>query len=104
MVSTSWEAVKSTQATYHLVLTASTLMNFRHALTDIGNDGVGIQSKLGLEKEKSVANEQKKTERTLKTWRSLFRSDFHAAITFLSSIELTNREILPRPLRFNTFP
>ena len=39
------------QATHY-----STLINFRHALTDISNDGVGVQNKLGLEKEKSVAN------------------------------------------------
>ena len=64
----SWEVVKGMQATYHLVLTTSVLMDFRHDLTDIGNGGEGIwHDKLGLEKEKSVANEQRKTEHTLKT-------------------------------------
>ena len=39
------------QATYHLVLAVSTLMDFRHALMDIGNDDVGIQDKFSLKRE-----------------------------------------------------
>ena len=91
------------QFAYHLILAARALMDVRHALMNIGNDDVGIQNKLGLEREKSATTKQRHTERTLKTWRSLFRSDFHAAIMSLSFLEWTNRLILWRPLRLSTF-
>ena len=39
--------VQSTYFTHHLVLAAGT----RHALEDVGNDGVGIQIELGLKRE-----------------------------------------------------
>ena len=87
--------VKNVCVAYHLT---------RHALMNTGNDDMSIQNELGLGRDKSVATKQKQVEHTLKTWRSLFRSDFHPAIMSLSSLERRNREILPRSLRFDTSP
>ena len=50
-----------------------------------------------------MATKRRHTEHTLKTRRSLFRSDFHVAITSLSFLEWTNRVNLCRPLRLITF-
>ena len=91
-------------ATYCLVPTVNRLADSRYVPANIINGGVSVQIKLGLGGDKSVTTKQRWVKHTLKTWRSLFKSDFHAAITFLSSIEWTNREILPRPLRLKTFP
>ena len=100
----SWGVVKSMRSTYHLVLAASPIVDLRHALMNISNEDVGVQIQFGLEKEKSAATKRRQTEHTLKTWRSLFRSDIHAEITSLSSLEWRNREIPPHPLRFKIFP
>ena len=88
---------------YRSTLTVTTLMEFRHALMNTGNDNMGIQNELGLERDKSVVTKQRWAEHTLNTWRSLVMSDFHAVIASLSSLEWRNREILPRPLRSSTF-
>ena len=45
------ETAKSTLATYHLALAASVLTEFRHVLTYIGDDSVGVHSQLGLRTE-----------------------------------------------------
>jgi hypothetical protein len=63
----SWEMGGTGLATYHLVLTANILTDFRHALANIGDDDVGVQNELGLERDKSVATKQRHVERTLKT-------------------------------------
>ena len=86
--------MKSGRAAYHLASAAGTLMNFRHVLMDVGNDGVCVQNELGLERGKSAKTEQGQVERTLKTCKSPFRSDFHAAIASLSFLEWRNRAIL----------
>ena len=83
----SWEMVGTALATYRSILTANVPTNSRHPLENIGDDGVSVQDKLGLEREKSAATEQKHVERTLKTRRSLLRSDFHPAIISLSFLE-----------------
>ena len=49
--------------THHPVLAAGT----RHALEDIGNDGVGAHIELGLERSKSVVIKRRHVEHTLKT-------------------------------------
>ena len=80
-------------STYCLILTANILADFRYALEDIGNDGVSVQIEFGLERDKSVATKERHIEHTLKTWRRLFRSDLHAAITSFSFLEWKNRAI-----------
>ena len=86
--------MKSGRAAYHLASVTSTLMNFRHVLMNVGNDGVRVQNELGLERCNSARTEQRQVERTLKTCKSPFRSDFHAAIASLSFLEWRNRAIL----------
>ena len=54
-------------ATYCLILTADILADFRHALENIGDDGVSVQIELGLERDKSVATKRRYGEHTLKT-------------------------------------
>ena len=54
-------------ATYRPILTANVPADSRHPLENIGDDGVSVQDKFGLESEKSAATEQKHVEHTLKT-------------------------------------
>ena len=89
----NWEMVGTELATHCLILIIDVLAD-RYALKNIGSDGVSVQIKFGLERDKSVTNKHRHAELTLKTWRILFRSDFHAAITSLSSLEWKNRVTL----------
>ena len=79
--------MRSLHVTYCLALAASALMGFRHALMYIGNDDMRIQYKFGLGRERLVATELRHAGHTLKTWRSLVRSDFHPVITSLLFLE-----------------
>ena len=98
-----WEMEGAGLATYCLILTANILADLRCVPENIGNDGMSVQNKFGLERDKSAVTKQRHAEHTLKTRRSLFRSDFHTAITSLSFLEWTNRMIPRRPLRSATF-
>ena len=49
-----------------MVPTANSLADFRYVSADIGNDGVSVQDKFGLERDKSVATKRRHTEHTLK--------------------------------------
>ena len=66
----------------------------------ISNGCVGIDRQLGLKGSCSVRGfPEEPAERTLKTWRTLTRSCFQAAILSLSSLERMNRNAalrLPR--------
>ena len=86
-VGMSMGVMRSLHVTYCLVLATSALVGFRHALMYIGNDDMGIQYKFGLRRERLVATKLRHAGRTLKTWRSLVRSDFHPAITSLLFLE-----------------
>ena len=44
----SWKVVKGIHITYSLVRNASILTDFRHVLADVGDNGMGVQNKLGL--------------------------------------------------------
>ena len=63
----NWEMAGTELATYCLILIVDVLADPRYALKNIGNDGVSVQNKFGLERDKSVATKQRHAERTLKT-------------------------------------
>ena len=53
----SWEVVGTGFAAYRPILTANVPTDSRHPLKNIGDDGVSVQNKLGLEREKSAVTE-----------------------------------------------
>ena len=63
----NWEMAGTELATYCLILIVNVLAEPRCALRIIGSDGVSVQKKFGLERDKSVAIKQRRAERTLKT-------------------------------------
>ena len=62
-----WETVGTELATYCLILVVNVLADPRYTLKNIGNDGVSVQNKLGLERDKSVTTKRRHAEHTLKT-------------------------------------
>ena len=63
----NWEMVGTGLGTYCLILIVDVLADPRYALENIGNDGMSVQNKLGLERGKSAATKQRHAELTLKT-------------------------------------
>ena len=63
----NWEMLGTELATYCLILIVNVLADPRYALKNIGNDGMSVQNKLGLERDKSVVTRQRHAEHTLKT-------------------------------------
>ena len=55
------------RVTYRPTLTFSVLTNPQHIPVNVGDDGVCIHRKFGLERERLVAIKQRHTEHTLKT-------------------------------------
>ena len=63
----NWEMVGTDLTTYCLIPIVNVLTDPRYALKNIGNDGVSVQNKFGLESDKSVATKHRHAEHTLKT-------------------------------------
>ena len=62
----NWEMVGTDLTTYRPAPTVNVLADPRYALKNIGNNGVSVQNKFGLEN-KSVTAKHKHAELTLKT-------------------------------------
>jgi len=72
------------RVTHRLTLVVIIPTSSEDVLMYIGNHGVGVHSQLSLERGRLATIKQEHTERTLKTCKTLLRSDFQAAITSLS--------------------
>ena len=74
----------------------STFLACQRISMEVQNHRMSVQDQFSLEGI-ITANQAKLAERTVKTWRTLLRSNFHEAIVSLSLFAWTSREGKLRP-------